>query len=245
MYEDIEAIDGAAAVPTRRVADIGDTPPTVRMRPVEIEADRLAAERPCECRSAGVIARITGDLVHRASDHLLGGQPEPLLVGIVGKSERQRCIHEPDEDRHTVGDEAQLADGSHACGGVCNVVDDPDDRTVIIAHRRVDRLPPPFLEPACRMGDVVFLNRHPVRLLGRNRPLDRCAQVGDPRRLGIVRVVWHRLEQATADQAIPCSQRRREISVVDAGNREARCVDGDDQHRRERRREQCVSIDTG
>ena len=93
---------------------------------------------------------------------------------------------------------------AHDLGHVLDPVDDPRDLAGLVQDRRIERRPIALLEAAAfgvRPADVVFLHRHRVRAAELQHAHQRGAQVVDPGRGGIVRIVREHVEQAAPQDA--------------------------------------------
>ncbi|GJD77953.1 hypothetical protein NBEOAGPD_1165 [Methylobacterium gregans] len=109
VYEDVEAVRLVALRgPARHVADVGDAHPPVRPAPLALNPDLLARERAHQRLASHREFGGTQHLGDAAPDHGLRRLPEPEAVGGVREAVDEAAVHEGDEDRHGVGDEAQL-----------------------------------------------------------------------------------------------------------------------------------------
>jgi len=103
-------------------------------------------------------------------------------------------------------------------GHVLDAMDDVPEPFVVVQHGRVPRAPVPLLEAAAallRPADVVLLHGHRVGNAALAHALERRAQVADPGRLVVVRVVREHVEDAAAGDLVALRHRRVEVRVAD------------------------------
>lgn len=164
--------------------------------------------------------------------NLVADEGVPLLVEIVVVTVRQGG---PDDLRHGVADlpEARFAGFrrlllARLLGHVFHLVDDVGELAGAGQHRRVERTPVALLEfPVLRIadGNVVLLDRHAVRRLVLQHPVERGAQVRDAGGLGIGGVVGEGVEHVAAQQVLARRQGRAQVGVVDGDNGQIRLQD--------------------
>ncbi|KZB98978.1 hypothetical protein AU375_04781 [Methylobacterium radiotolerans] len=162
LHENVEAVDLAAGVPARLVADVGDAPPPVGPRPGQVEADRRPGERPLHMRKPRPEALLVDEVMDPSADDLVRRAAEPVAVGGVREAVGQRPVDEGHQQGQRVGDEPQLGLarapgllGPDAGGLVPGDLQEAARTPLRIRRQRVDR---PVQEDAPAIfGDVPAL----------------------------------------------------------------------------------------
>ncbi|GJE45825.1 hypothetical protein AEGHOMDF_5025 [Methylobacterium soli] len=225
LHEHVEAVDAPIRRAPRQVADLGVAGAAVAARPGQLEPDFLARQGPLDRGAARGIALRIEEVAHVPSDHLIRGAIEPVPVGGIGEAVDQVAVDEGDEDRQSVGHEAQLslvgrrAQLGRAAGG--DVVEQDRDAALLqpadpegvhvepaLLQRRCEAL-----EPDRRAGEGdAAIGVEPVLLvIGRevaHPPADRVPEAGLPREGGIGR------EEAIIDRL---AARERHLDDAEAG----------------------------
>lgn len=215
---DVSADADALLHLARRVADRGDAhlepaPRAVRAPDAALDFVRLSGLGALAPGREGTVAAVVREhLTPTVAGQCLGGQAGVDAILLVHIGVAAFAVALEDQPGNRVGDFLEPRPPGLGLGRtlafanlarhVLDLVDDEGHLAVRPQHGDVARLPPALLECTSGAADVVFLKRHHVGPPGRHHALERCGEVGDAGRLGIVGIVGKDVEQLAADHIL-------------------------------------------